>query len=146
MISAHNPYLSHYRTAFASSTLPSPQAHPRPSRLAFPLSTTFSPLNKGDLRVYHVPHEYHTTWVRFRLSAGGTSSAIGELGAPILDPLPFGPSLCVLVGQISTFSLFSITTFISGSHLLTIPRYPRPRPPRCWQSQRPFTSPLPSSR
>jgi hypothetical protein len=34
-----------------------------------------------------------TAWVRLCLSAEGTTSAIGELGAPIPDPLPFGPSL-----------------------------------------------------
>jgi hypothetical protein len=70
-------------------------------------------------------------WVRFRLSAEGTPSAIGELGAPIPDPLPFGPSLSALPGLVSTFGLFLVTTFISGSHLLTIPRNPSPRPLRC---------------
>jgi len=44
---------------------------------------------------------------------------MGELGAPIPDPLPLGPSLCALVGQVSTFGLSQITTFISGSHMLT---------------------------
>jgi hypothetical protein len=82
--------------------------------------------------------------VRFRLSAGGSTSAMGELGAPILDPLPFGPSLYALVGQVSTFGLFSLTTFISGSLMLTILRNPSPRPPWCWQSQLPLAVPLPS--
>jgi len=44
---------------------------------------------------------------------------MGELGAPIPDPLPLGPSLYALVGQVSTFGLSQITTFISGSHMLT---------------------------
>jgi hypothetical protein len=48
------------------------------------------------------------------------------------------------VGQASTFGLFSVTTFISGSHMLTILRNPSPRPPWCWQSQRPLAVPLPS--
>jgi hypothetical protein len=43
---------------------------------------------------------------------------MGELGAPILDPLPFGPSVSTLPGCLSTFRLFPITTFISGSRLL----------------------------
>jgi hypothetical protein len=60
------------------------------------------------------------------------------------DPLPFGSSLCALTGQISTFGLSPITTFISGSHMLTILRHPSPRPPRCWQSQRPLAVSLPS--
>jgi len=54
---------------------------------------------------------------------------MGELRAPIPDPLPFGPSLYALVGQVSTFGLFSLTTFISGSHVLTIPRDSGPLPP-----------------
>ena len=32
-------------------------------------------------------------WVRPRLFAEGAPSATGELGAPVPDPLPFGPSL-----------------------------------------------------
>ena len=84
-------------------------------------------------------------WVRFRLSAGGAPSAIDELGAPIPDPLPFGPSLFALAGRVSTFGLFSVTTFISGSHLLTIPRNPSPRPLWCWQSPCPLTVSLPST-
>jgi hypothetical protein len=34
-----------------------------------------------------------TAWFRSRLFAGGASSAIGEMGTPIPDPLPFGSSL-----------------------------------------------------
>jgi len=51
---------------------------------------------------------------------------MGELGAPILDPSPFGPSLSALLGLFSTFGLSSVTTFISGSHVLTLPRDPGP--------------------
>jgi len=36
----------------------------------------------------------------------------------IRGPLPFGPSLYALLGQVSAFGLFSVTTFISGSRLL----------------------------
>ena len=42
----------------------------------------------------------------------------------------------------STFGLFSMTTFISDSHLLTIPHNSGPSPPWCWQSQRPLTVPV----
>ena len=62
------------------------------------------------------------------------------------DHLPFGPSLYVLLGRISTFGLFSMTTFISSLHMLTILRNPSPRPPQCWQSQRSLAVPLPSCR
>ena len=67
---------------------------PPPSHTRSPIGSPLGSLSqKGELRAYHVPCKYHTAWVRFRLSAGGTPSAIGELGAPIPDPLPFGPSL-----------------------------------------------------
>ena len=45
------------------------------------------------------------------------------------DPLPFGPSLWFLVETFSTFGLFKLTTFISGSRLLTLPPHPCSRPP-----------------
>jgi hypothetical protein len=41
-----NPYPSHYKTAFASSTILYPQPHRLALRLAFPM---------GELRAYHVP-------------------------------------------------------------------------------------------
>src|SRR6266436_1619924 len=47
----------------------------------------------GGLRAYHVPQAEHHGWFRSRLSAGGTPSASGELGAPEPDHVPFGPSL-----------------------------------------------------
>jgi hypothetical protein len=68
-------------------------------------------------------------WVRSRLSAGGASSATGEVRAPVPDHLPFGPSLLALAGLVSTFGLLELTTFISDSHMLTIPRHPSSRPP-----------------
>jgi len=82
-----NPYPPHYERAFASSAILYPQARQRPSRLAFLLRYTGGrPM--GLTRSVQVP-----AWVRLRLSAGGSPSAIGELGAPIPDPSPFGPSL-----------------------------------------------------
>ena len=124
-LSKFNPYPPHYRKAFASSTILYPQALRLTLRFAFPCGkSTGRPT--GLPRSMQVPAQ-----VRFRLSAGGSTSAMGELGAPILDPLPFGPSLYALAGQVSTFGLSQITTFISGSHVLTILRNPSPRPPWC---------------
>ena len=121
---------------------------PPPSHTRSPIGSPCGSLSRADAsagRPTGLPRSVQVpAWVRFRLSAGGTTSAMGELGAPILDPLPFGPSLYALAGQVSTFGLFSLTTFISGSHMLTIPRNPSPRPPRCWQSQLPLTIPLPT--
>lgn len=71
------------------------------------------------------------TWVRSRLSAGGTTSATGEVRAPILDHLPFGPGLFSFSGLFSTFGLLELTAFISDSHMLTLPGYPDSRPPWC---------------
>jgi hypothetical protein len=101
-----------------------------------------------------------SAWFRFRLSAGGTPSAIGELGAPIPDPLPFprrGPNWLVQAYQpLWNWSAplacypsrrlhlpWRASARVSGSHMLTLPRYPSPRPPWCWQSQRPLAIPLP---
>ena len=43
-----------------------------------------------------------------------------ELGASIPDPLPFWPK------PVSIFGLSQFTTFISSSHVLTIPHHPSP--------------------
>jgi len=66
-------------------------------------------------------HAQTIEWVRFRLFTGGASSAVRELEPLTPGHLPFGPSLLALLGLISTFGLFPLTTFISGSHVLTIP-------------------------
>lgn len=118
-----NPYLHHYRVAFASSTFLYPQFHLRSLRLAFRSHGG----TLGLPRSIQVPE-----WVRSCLSAGDTPSAIGELGAPIPDPLPFGTQAYDPCGVFSIFSLAAITTFISNSHVLTMPFHSSPRPPRCW--------------
>ena len=45
------------------------------------------------LPVYHVSYQHRYRWVRFRLFAGGATSATGDFIAPVPDPLPFGSSL-----------------------------------------------------
>ena len=66
-----------------------------------------------------------------RLSAGGTTSATGEVRTPVLDHLPFGSGLLAFSELFSTFSLLELTTFISDSHMLTLPSYPDSRPLWC---------------
>jgi len=83
MLLMRNPYPSHYRMAFAFSIFLYPPACRLALRLTFP---------KGDWWAYHVPYVYHGR-VRSRLSAGGATSAAGELEAPTLGHLPFGSSL-----------------------------------------------------
>jgi hypothetical protein len=82
-----NPYPAHYRPAFAFSTFPYPQPHPHALRLAFPYGLprweTYGLTTFRDCTCFR--------WVRFRLFAGDAPSAIGELGTPIPDPLPFWP-------------------------------------------------------
>jgi hypothetical protein len=62
-------------------------------------------------------------WVRFCLSAGGATSAMGELGAPIPDPLPFGPSVSAS-WTVQHLALFLTLDAYRGSLTLTIPRHP----------------------
>ena len=117
----------------------------------------FSPLQK-DLRFFHPPIPagpsacltarfpkgrptglprsvpVPSAWFRFRLSAGGTSSAIGELGTPIPDPLPSSLSARE-TGQhlwlVAHYDVYTCTCAasagVSGLHLLTLPCYPSPR-------------------
>jgi hypothetical protein len=62
--SRFNPYPPHYREASnvpfaASSTILYPQAHQRPSRLAFPHPTALEVVvNGGSLQAYHVLCKY----------------------------------------------------------------------------------------
>ncbi|MFT5195087.1 MAG: hypothetical protein ACI85U_002103 [Candidatus Promineifilaceae bacterium] len=68
-------------------------------------------------------------WVRSCLSAGGATSAVGNPRAPTPVHLPFGLGFQTLLESISILSLLGLTTFISNSHLLTIPSNPSSRPP-----------------
>ena len=63
-----NPYLLHYKAAFACSILVYPQPHQLVSRRAF-----LHRRATGFPRSVCIP-----TWVRSDLSAGGTSSATGD--------------------------------------------------------------------
>ena len=68
-------------------------------------------------------------WVRFCLSAGGALSAVGELGAPTPDPLPFWLRPVSIFTLKRRVGLSQITTFTSSSHMLTMPRHPSPQAP-----------------
>ena len=72
-----NPYPSDYRMAFAFSIFLYPPFYRLALRLTFP---------EGERRAYHVPYVYQGR-VRSRLSAGGVTSAAGELEAPTLGHL-----------------------------------------------------------
>src|SRR5438105_3026554 len=81
-----NPYPIHYRPAFACSLVLYPPSLQLALRFAFRCGgphweTTGLP------RSADVPE-----WVRSRLSAGGSSAAPGEFGAPGPAHVPFGPS------------------------------------------------------
>ena len=87
--SRFNPYPAHYSLAFASSAILYPQAHRLTLRLAFPCG----PVHRETFGLTTFRASTLTAWVRFCLSAGGATSAMGEFEAPIPDPLPVGPSL-----------------------------------------------------
>ena len=111
-----NPYPAHYRLAFAFSGVLCRQTHWRPLRLAVSG-------NQRGLPVYHVSYQHRYGWVRFRLFAGDATSATGDFIAPVPDPLPFW------FKPVSIFGLLRVTTFNSGSHMLTIPPHPCSQPP-----------------
>jgi hypothetical protein len=89
----------------------------------------------GDQRAYHVPCKY------LRRLGSASPPGVQHLRRVSADathrtsthtcPLAFWPKPNVLVGLDSTFGLFSVTTFISGSQMLTILCNPSPRPPWC---------------
>src|SRR5262245_61409167 len=107
-----NPYPTHYRSAFAFSTILYPQPYRLALRRAFPSG-----------RITGLPRSMKTAEsVRSRFSAGGATSATGEVRAPVPDHLPFW------FKRKSLFRLSELTTFISDSHLLTIRLNPSLRP------------------
>jgi hypothetical protein len=66
--------------------------YPLPADLPAPLTGCFlRPVEAIGLTTFHM--STIPGGVRLRLSAGGAASARGELGAPLPDHLPFGPSL-----------------------------------------------------
>jgi len=69
-------------------------------------------------------------WFRPRLSAGGSSSALGEFGAPETWPR------AVLAQAIQQLALGLYNDGYNASPKLTMPHDPGSRPPCCWQSQR----------
>src|SRR5262249_60694293 len=95
---------NHIRAASASSPIPSPQPYRLALRRAFPFG-----------RIAGLPRSMKTAEsVRSRFSAGGATSATGEVRAPVPDHLPFW------FKRESLFRLSELTTFISDSHSLTI--------------------------
>jgi len=52
-------------------------------------------------------------WVRFCLSAGGAASAMGELGAPIPDPLPFWPKPVSILWLVASHDVYQQFTYVN---------------------------------
>ena len=92
-----------------------------PSHTRRPIGSPCGSLSQRETYGFTTFHAQTIAWVRFRLFTGGALSAVRELEPLTPDHLPFGPSLLALLGLASTFGLFPLTTFISGSHVLTIP-------------------------
>ncbi len=126
-----DPYPAHYRPAFASSGIPYPLVHRPPSRASFhcPVET----VGLTTFRTSTIPGG-----VRLRLCAGGTTSARGEIRAPLPGHMPFGSSLS------ASLACRLLRRLHSGSLTLAIPSNPSSRPPRGWQSQRCLAVRLPA--
>ena len=105
-----------------------------------PVGVSCEPLSpKGGRRAYHVPRVQSfvgqvadlpgrsairpTVWFRSRLSAGGTTSAPGEFGAPRSWPRTFWSK------RFSSLRLAFVTTFNDASPELTLPHDPGSQPP-----------------
>src|SRR5262249_36453174 len=98
-----NPSPTHSSSAFAFSTI----LYPQPDRLALRRAFPFG-------RITGLPRSMKTAEsVRSRFSAGGATSATGEVRAPVPDPLPFW------FKRESRFRWSELTTLISDSHSLT---------------------------
>jgi hypothetical protein len=76
----------------------------------------------GGRRAYHVPHA-DPNGLGPAFSPVARMSVSGEVRTPLPGHLPFGPSLAVLRRH-SPFGLSLLTTFSSGSHVLTVPFNP----------------------
>jgi len=70
-----------------------------------------------------------TRWRRFRLFPGGSIVRVFPCERGTTHRTPFWFRL------VSTFSLFRLTRFIIGSHVLTFPSSLAPDPPWCWQTR-----------
>jgi len=100
-----NPYPPRYRMAFASSDLPHPHTHRLALRRAFP---------KGDVRGSHVPLP-ESVGVGACCRPGGAWSTMPY----VRDDMP--TSGAFWLKPVNLFGLLPITTFITGSHMFTIP-------------------------
>jgi hypothetical protein len=117
-----NPYPPHYKTAFAFSTFLCPHPHRLPLREKYGL-TTF--------------HAQTIEWVRFRLFAGGASSAVRELETLTPGHLPFGPSLWALLSALQHLWLVSVNDVYQRFTCVNHTIHPGSRPLWCSQSSSP---------
>jgi hypothetical protein len=94
-----NPYPSHYKTAFAFSTI----LYPQPYRLTLRLTFPCRPMSAG--RTTDLAHSARVpAWVRSFLYAEGAPSATGVRLAPAPDPSPFWPKRFGLPGHSAPFA------------------------------------------
>jgi hypothetical protein len=78
-----------------------------PASLSVDLAVYLPLLSKGGIRGYHVPLKYHE-WVRSRLYAGGSLSAMEKIAVSIPGHLPFGSSLSALFGLLMLTTLTAV--------------------------------------
>lgn len=107
-----NPYPDHYRPAFAFSVILYPHCYRHLLRVAFPHGSSTGLTSSVSA----------TAWVRPSFFAGGVGVHDREEWSPCARHMPFW------LEPISRFGSLGLTTFIKSSHLLAIPRTPRPAP------------------
>ena len=120
-----NLYPPRYKAAFAFSILLYPQSRPLILRLAFPHGVTT--IHEGELRAYHVPRERQSRLGLACLPVA-RASASGDMVAPELGHLPFGPSLCLLEQATASLACLASRHLSAIHNVLTLPLDPSSRP------------------
>jgi hypothetical protein len=82
-------------------------------------------------------HAQIVEWVRFRLFAGGASSAVRELETLTPGHLPFGPSLWALLGALQHLWLVSVNDVYQRFTCVNHTIHPSSQPHWCSQSSSP---------
>lgn len=105
-----------------------------PSHTRRPIGSPYGSLSRRETYGLSTFHAQTIKWVRFRLFAGGASSAVRELETLTPGHLPFGPSLWTFLSALQHLWLVSVNDvyqrFTYANHTI----HPSSRPHWCLQS------------